>query len=157
MDNPRNERSLIIITTYLIGFVSAFIFFGLGEKEELADQENNLPTITQTSTAVTEVTADIPTDFSTKPHALTSSQNNYTFYCENEDPSATYCQGYIYSSEDKKVYPISIDGQPLTIGMDLLDLVKWSDRGLAIGEVFSANVIQPWFLTTNNTPIDLHE
>lgn len=155
MEGTRNERSIIIITSYVIGFVSAFILYSFSEQNVetntviLTTATIQEPTITQTEN-ITKSEIENSGQF-----ALNSKDNKDVFFCRDEVTPTDYCTAYIFSDESDSVTQVLLDNQPVTMYKDLLAEVSWSDEGLIIGNIKSVNQQSPWLLVDQNSPIDL--
>ena len=157
MEGTKNERSVVIITSYIIGFITAFIMFHnysvnndtFSETAQLLQPE---PASVITSTLET---SDVSTDYSTKPFALTSDNKRFSFYCEKSNPTEDYCKGYIHDSSDDSVHEIKINDINLTMSEGLIEDVKWVGNTLTIGSTLLSNDVTPWVLIDTTTPIDL--
>lgn len=153
MEGTRNERSVLITISYIIGFVTAFILF-LSSNSEPA--ENSI-VITQSdlSPNLTVNESANSNEYITKPYALESFDKKNIFYCEPVVETGDYCSGFLYSTVTNTTHKVYIDGQELTMKDDVVSEVSWTDSGLAIANISSASSNEPWHLVSPNTPIDL--
>lgn len=153
MEGTRNERSVLITISYIIGFVTAFILFLSSSSEPV----ENSTVITQSdlspNLAVNESANS--NEYITKPYALESFDKKNIFYCEPVVETGDYCSGFLYSTVTNTTHKVYIDGQELTMKDDVVSEVSWTDNGLAIANISSANLNEPWHLVSPNTPIDL--
>lgn len=161
MEGTRNERSVLITVSYIIGFVTAFILF-MNNSSEVTTLSESLPSVTQTSNVINSqsVSTDItqstdPSSYLKKPHALLSPDNKNIFFCETGDDLSDQCRAYVYSLDTDTAQRVYLDGQELVISKNVIRDVKWTDVGLSIDNISSINPAQPWHLITTNTPIDL--
>ena len=156
MEGSRNERSILITISYIIGFVTAFILFTSDKNidtYEVADITQPGAVMASQSEA-TELDKDVSVDYLAKPFALASSDGKNIFYCEFIDQSRS-CSAHIYSKDTETVQKVYLSDQELTISEDLLNEVKWTENGLTIVNIVSINPLEPWYLISPNTPIDL--
>lgn len=150
MEGTRNERSVLIIISYIIGFVTAFIFYGTSESQEELLSGSEISYVNQE----TMKPDDTETIASSDAFYLESSDNKNTFVCRSE-MATDYCTAYIVSNDTQTETPVLLDNQTLTMNKDLLAGVEWSDGVLAIHDIASASTQTPWLLVSTNTPIDL--
>jgi hypothetical protein len=152
MEGTRNERSVLITISYIIGFVTAFILF----------LSNNKPTESPTVITQSDPSSNLAVNeavdsrqYITKPYALESFDKKNIFYCEPVVETGDYCSGFLYSNVTNTTHKVYIDGQELTMKDDVVSEVSWTDNGLAIANISSANLNEPWHLVSPSTPIDL--
>lgn len=150
MQNPRNERSFLVISSYVIGFVSAYILFGLGNSTQTSLDSQILATNNPTPKH-DQVDLNNSDFIYTKPFALISPTRSNVFFCENEDINTNFCYGYIYNVATAKINNVYIDGELLTISKDLVKLIRWSNESLVIERMVSVNPLTPWLLTSYRT------
>ncbi len=155
MEGTRNERSIIIISSYIIGFVSAFILYGFSEQNIQPEPTPQITAVVQNVN--TEITSDIDKSeiINSGQFALNSKDNKKVFFCRDEATPTDYCTAYVFSDESNTSSQVLLDNQPVTMYKDLLADVSWSENGLAIGNVISADPQSPWLLIDPNSPIDL--
>ena len=160
MEGTRNERSVLITISYIIGFITAFILFATDTNkntdtyEVAADTQPAAAVASQTEAI--ELKNDGNIDYTSKPFALLSLDERNIFYCEPNNESQG-CSAYIYSKDTGTVQKVYFDDQELIIDKDLVKEIKWTENGLVIGDIISMNPIEPWYLVSQNTPIDLQE
>ena len=157
MEGTKNERTVVIITSYIIGFVTGFIL--LNDYSTIENTGTVIYTEQQAATKSPETTNRITNnsqpDYSQKTHAIVSQDDNFTFYCEKLDPTEDFCHGYVYQSNSNTAHEVLINGSPMTLKEDMVNLVSWSDNVLAIGAIKSTNLTEPWLLVDTSAPIDL--
>jgi hypothetical protein len=153
MEGTRNERSVLITVSYIIGFVTAFILF-LSNSNKTTES----PTaIAQSDLSTNLVAGELKNsnEYIFKPYALESFDKKNIFYCEPVLETSDYCYGFLYSNVTKSTHKVYIDGQELSMKRDIISEVSWTDNGLAIANISSVNSNEPWHLVSPNTPIDL--
>ncbi len=156
MEGTKNERSVVIIASYVIGFITGFILL-----YDYSTIENSSAVIYTTenidsSSSVQNETIPLP-DYTQKAFASASENGDYVFYCEKLDPSEAFCYGYIYQQTTGIVHQVSIDNSPLSITENNLPLLGWVEGKLTIGDFSSFSAEEPWLLIDNTTPIDLQQ
>lgn len=155
MEGTRNERSIIIITSYVIGFVSAFILYGFSDQVTIPESETLGLITAEDPSLVTNKGITKSEIMDSGQFALNSVDNKNTFFCKDEITPTDYCTAFIFSEELNSASPVLLDNQPVTMYKDLLASVAWSEEGLTIGNIKSANQQSPWILIDENSPIDL--
>ncbi len=156
MEGTRNERSVLVAISYVIGFVTAFILFNTSNSSKTVDMtgfDQQGAVATSLPEVVTPI-KDNDADYLNKPFALASSDQRNIFYCEITDETQQ-CSAFIYSLDTETVQKVYLDGQELIINEDIIQEVQWTESGLTIGEISSVNRAQPWKLISSDTPIDL--
>ncbi len=155
MEGTRNERSIIIISSYIIGFVSAFILYGFSDQVPVTEPETLGSVTTEDPSIVINNDVTKSEIMNSGQFALNSGDNKNTFFCKDEITPTDYCTAFIFSEELDSASPVLLDNQPVTMYKDLLASVAWSDEGLTIENIKSANQQSPWILIDPNSPIDL--
>lgn len=153
MEGTRNERSVLITVSYIIGFVTAFILFLSNNNE--TTESSTVITQSDLSSNLTLNEATDSSQYITKPYALESFDKKNIFYCEPVVETGDYCSGFLYSTVTNTNHKVYIDGQELTMKDDVVSEVLWTDNGLVIANISSANSNEPWHLVSPNSPIDL--
>jgi hypothetical protein len=153
MEGTKNERTIVIISSYIIGFVTGFILFNTTQTEVTLPQ--NTSNVVSTQKIEQVIITDLANDYMLKPNALKSVDGKNIFYCETIDELDDYCYAYIYGIEADTVNAVLVDGEPLTIKNEAVEKVKWTNEGLIISGIKSSNLTEPWLLTNPETPIDL--
>ncbi len=158
MEGTKNERTVVIITSYIIGFVTGFIL--LNDYSEIKNSGtviySDQQVITQNPEPVSQnITNNSQPDYLQKAHALVSQDGNFIFYCEKINPTDDFCQSYIYEKNTNTAHEVLISNSPMTLKEDTVALVGWSDNILTIGTIKSAHLTEPWLLVDTSTPIDL--
>lgn len=155
MEGTRNERSIIIITSYIIGFLSAFILYGFSSDQAIQSEAQSTITTQDPSVVIADTSISKSEIMNSGQFALNSNDNKNVFFCKDEITPTDYCTAYIFSDELKSASPVLLDNQPVTMYKDLLASVTWSDEGLTIGTIKSVNQQSPWILVDQSSPIDL--
>ena len=158
MEGTKNERSVVIVASYLIGFITGFIL--LNDYSTIENSSTVIYTDHQVITKSLEpvsqnINNNLQSDSSQKAHTLVSQDGNFTFYCEKLDPVDDFCHAYIYQGDLNIAHEVLINGSPMTLKEDTVNLVSWSNNMLTVGMIKSANLTEPWLLVDTSTPIDL--
>ncbi|MEZ4104312.1 MAG: hypothetical protein R3B60_03435 [Candidatus Paceibacterota bacterium] len=137
MEGTRHERVAIIVTSYVIGFVTGFIL------------------LTDSSPNTEHLYVSSPTTVNKLNHSqkmsIPSNDEKFVFLCEEMQGSIGNCTAYIYDVDSSAKRQALLDGNTLTMENEIASFVKWSDTGLAIGSTIqSVDPNTPWFLTTRN-------
>lgn len=158
LNSGQNERSLLIIVSYIIGFVTAFILYGINyhlSSQQITSSVINSSVSTSTLIKITATNTKITRDKA--PVYIDSFDKKFSFFCTktNTDLSNTQdmtdtCQTFIRVNQTGEIKPLTINGEILTLAPDLLEIVYWSqtDNYLQIGEdIRSESYLEPWILS----------
>lgn len=159
MEGTKNERSVVIVLSYIIGFITGFILLNNYQNENstntlvYTDSNSN---IANTSNVGEEQTNEsVYLSYSQKTNALISNNGEFIFYCEKLNPENNFCYGYIYQRGTDMVHQVSLNNSPLSITEEVLSSTKWIDDRLTIGDIVSVNLTEPWLLVDTPDSIDL--
>ena len=155
MEGTKNERSIVIVASYVIGFATGFILLNNYSNPEstgavVYTAEDSYYT---NSTSNKETTSPLP-DYMQKTFALASEDDKFIFYCEKLDPSDNFCYGYVFDKSANTVYLLETNSTPFSIAEDIASVVRWENGKLVIGNITSVNATEPWLLVNSET-IDL--
>lgn len=160
MEGTKNERSVVIIASYIIGFVTSFLLLN-----DYSTVENSSAVIYTTenvrdlslSSSSDNIKNDVVSlpDLSQKSFTSVSQNGDNVFYCDKLDPKDDFCYGYVYQKTTNTVHEVVIDNSPLSITEENLSLVSWVADKLTIGNITSENLSEPWLLIDDSVPIDL--
>ena len=163
MESNRHERSILIFISYIIGFVTAFIFYQGNQMESEAfyptaqNSDNFTAKVKEFSVTPKDLPENEETENksalsvgeeikpSTETPTLTSSDGIFTFFCKD---SATegLCPAYILNTKDSLSYPIILNDNNLVISKSLISEMRWTNSGLKIGDFISTTEQKPWIL-----------
>jgi len=86
---------------------------------------------------------------------ILSPNNQFVFFCEQQDVTNSACLGFVYDTEAKTIYPVVKNGAPVLISAASLTTAKITNSGLSIGTNYSPNPSAPWVLIDATTTLDL--
>ena len=166
----KHEQALLVGLSYVIGFVTAYIAFGIqhssthpvdhvavqeivsearGEVQAFVDEIGLFAEVDGEAmliSARTEGLIESPGYHYAVPVAAVSPSGAFIHYCEQSLEVPTVCNHYIYDVEDHMVYPVSLSGQQLRSEVGEAR-AGWDASGiLTIGENVSRTVSVPWIL-----------
>lgn len=168
LNSGQNERSLLIIVSYVIGFVTAFILYGVNahfDNQRIANAAVNNTSLaegksakahksTESQLSITSTDAKITREKA--PTYLDSYDKKFSFFCTKNNTDLTNiqdttdaCQAFIRVNQTEEIKPLTIDGEILTLAPDLLEIVHWSQTAnyLQIGsDIRSESYLEPWIL-----------
>lgn len=165
----KQEKAIIMALTYLIGFLTAYIAFGIHSPEV---EENYPKNITNETTDVrTDILSDgffavldgqyralsaqaynatepTPGQHVSISHVTISPDNQYIHYCAKETQEATQCLNYVYAVDGDITRVVrDIEDKPMYSAFD--DETYWTAGGyLHLAEHSSIDNKSPWLVTS---------
>lgn len=192
MEGSRHEKAALVLTSYVIGFTTAFILYAqisnniepvyinvpqpmeaavIQAIEEVAPvvatvssdgmvtyQDGKLTVENKAGDEIllsfhpelTDLRADTATmsqgfHYNT-PVFSASPDENFVFFCEQQDMTRDTCLGFVYDVASETIFPITKNGAPVLISEASAKGTAWSAAGLTIGTGTSLNPAAPWEL-----------
>ena len=162
MEGTRNERVAILLIAYIIGFITAYIAFGVIQLEDSVKFPNQTASVISTQRQVVDTTNvfvaldkeglvliknDERTLLSITDEGALLSDGVHTsiveyalspdksqvYFCELPSDDSKSCRPYIYSIVDEVVYPVTIKGERVAFEAKN-HTVAWSEEGELIIE-----------------------
>lgn len=150
-----HQQALLVVLSYIIGFITAFIMFGLGDSgkvvvEKYSEQGPRGPysVIAPKPRLLTEneeglfvevdgeqqiISAQTDSDKAELGfhvsiiHSVMSPSLKYAYYCAQMETDSDECQNFIYSVDEHKIYPIkNSTGDVSTNSTDGIFMGTWS-------------------------------
>lgn len=169
LNSGQNERSLLIIVSYVIGFVTAFILYGVNshfDNQRIANASVNDTSFAEGKSAKVHKSAESQLSITSTdakitrekaPIYLDSYDKKFSFFCtkintnlSNTQDTTDACQGFIRINQTGENKSIEINEEVLTLAPDLVEIIHWSQAGnyLQIGsDIRSESYLEPWVLT----------
>lgn len=162
MEGTRNERVAILLIAYIIGFITAYIAFGVIQLEDSVKFPNQTASVISAQRQVVDTTnvfvaidkeglilikngertllsitdeGALLSDglhVSIVEYAL-SPDKSQVYFCELPSDDSKSCRPYIYSIADEIVYPVTIKGERAVFEAES-HTVAWSEEGELIVE-----------------------
>ena len=161
MEGTRNERVAILLIAYIIGFITAYIAFGVIQLEDSVKFPNQTASVISTQRQVVDTNVFVAIDkeglilikngertllsitdggallsdgvhTSIVEYAL-SPDKSQVYFCELPSDDSKSCRPYIYSIVDEVVYPVTIKGERVAFEAKN-HTVAWSEEGELIIE-----------------------
>ena len=162
MEGTRNERVAILLIAYVIGFITAYIAFGVIQLEDSVKFSNQSASVISAQRQTVDVTSvfvaldkeglvliknDERTLLSITDEGALLSDGVHTsileyalspdksqvYFCELPSDDSKSCRPYIYSIVDEVVYPVTIKGERVAFEAKN-HTVAWSEEGELIIE-----------------------
>lgn len=194
MIGSRHEKAAIVVASYVIGFVTAFILYGeftasstvmtvsmanenpaalavaadnikniKAEKSDSSESNlvsykdgallvtlNGIENVLSFNPEISNLKADLEEmnqGFHYGNISYTeSSDSRFVYFCERHDPTGSDCTAYVYDVDSDRIYPVTLDGEQVTLSENESSSVIWTMLGLKVGMNFSANPSAPWVL-----------
>ena len=169
-----HQQALLVVLSYIIGFITAFIMFGLGDDvKDPGDHGKRIPRDTSLSypsvlpnlhvneeglilgygeearviSAVTDESVAEPGFHVAIVNASLSPDNKYVHYCAQMDTASETCHHFIYSIKDHKNYLVkNEDGTPFVTDNEEADSLRWTGFAeVSIDDRFT-NAESNWWL-----------
>lgn len=166
-----HTHAILVALAYLIGFITAYIAFGLSQtgyhksKPMVKDQHYGASAYSSVKAVTTDEglfmsSQDQERIISAKSEGevlklgyhrnivavSVSMDGEYIYYCAemNEEGS---CHHFVYVKADDMVYSVVKDGQPLVTDNGFSQNVMWrKSNALQIGNLLSSDTTKPWFV-----------
>lgn len=179
MQNSRHERAVVMVIAYVIGFITAFIAFGLAHvvtpntietkisrttvDQELStilivddtglrvsvDGEERLLTVSRASAYGAGVLTSQTGFFYQLVDAELSRDGAYVYYCEQIDNTSDVCDAYVYDVATETLHPVELDDAPFQ-PRSVEHTSTWSASGdLSVNFFTSRDPGTPWRLYTD--------
>jgi len=168
MEGNRHERSLLVAVSYIIGFVTAFIFYQdklnkteaynpadyqttILQNSNLKNNQNQIKTdsleISPKTDAVSrgEKLNEKDNELILDTVSLTSSEGDFTFYCKPSTAEGL-CRAYVLDIKNSLSYPVFLDNNELLMSESLVSDIRWNNNYLKIGDYISISSQKPWLL-----------
>jgi len=170
MEGNRHERSLLIAVSYIIGFVTAFIFYQdkLNKTEAYNNPSystvvaiNKNQTLQKTPDNDTKNSSDYDIKNKTLSRgekideaesgrildtlSITSNDGLFSFFCKPASAEGL-CKAYILDIKNSLSYPVILENNDLLISDSLISDIKWNNNYLKIGDFISVSDEKPWLL-----------
>lgn len=206
MEGTRHERAALVLASYVIGFLTAFILYANVTSNDAPTSFINVPVTSVNTAAVANATKPAPAPNTLPIEVVTpltvtynegrlevvsgedanllsfnpevtgievdtadlsqgfhfgevefkvSPDNNFVFFCEQQDVTNSACLGFVYDVEAETIYPVVKNGAPVLISEASLAKTEFGKNGLVIGGNYSANASAPWVLIDGATTLDL--
>lgn len=171
MEVKRHERSILIIVSYIIGFVTAFIFyqdklkrteafnnpdyintailFENQKKQALSNQQNLITPPTSSPIDNKTISRGEKLDkeelIILDTISITSSNGAFSFFCKPASAEGL-CRAYILDIQNSLSYPVVLENNELLFSDSLIPDIKWNNDYLKIGDFVSISSEKPWLL-----------
>ena len=151
-----HQQALLVVLSYIIGFITAFIMFGLADDKQNEQKDN--PTVFPEETVEIREKGEQPRVYETEEglfvsyagqerilsaltketsavagfhvdilNAILSPDWGFVLYCAQMEASKDECQYFVYSLADDTTHMIKFeDGSPLVTTNDSVNRVLWS-------------------------------
>ncbi len=158
MIGSRNEKALLILCTYVIGFTTAYIAFGVtvsGTEDASMYTANVYSTqsVTRDEVMAEEevlgVTSQDPvgtTLDTTNPDQVLSPNGSFAYYCE-EGMTPGICIPFILDLSTNVANALTIDGEAVTFNTEDATFTWTADNTLTGPGLVSASADAPWELS----------
>jgi hypothetical protein len=155
MIGTHNEKAVLILCTYVIGFTTAYIAFGVNATSTDFSQTVNTATVYESQVATVDAVepayeAELPPSVDSVASPVVSDQvlspdGTMAFYCE-EGTTAGVCVPFVLDLKTNVSNVLTIDGEMVTF--NTVDAVfSWNDDGTLQGPgLVSASADEPWVL-----------
>ncbi|MEZ4200106.1 MAG: hypothetical protein R3B69_00660 [Candidatus Paceibacterota bacterium] len=170
----KHEKALLVLTAYVIGFITAYIAFGLtitGPKEAVYVTTTHSKEIKQHEGATTDGVGVVETSeglfallgaqervLSAQAisfgagagyHydvfvAMASPDGKYIYYCAQEDRTSDSCVGYLYDVLEDKTRQVHNENNDPVLLQSTAKKVSWQDGQLYLPMYRSYDIMRPW-------------
>lgn len=174
MEGSRHEKIIITIAAYVIGFVTAYIAFGINvteptntvivHKEKTVTEKldssillnksglfytknGNMQILTANAASLGSALVDLePTSgFHYEViEALLSPNDQYVYFCEQLLSSVPECNPFIYDTEKNVIHTVYLPDGSRSVDLDGYAASWLEDGKLQVGDFVSSSSDQPW-------------